>query len=115
MRKNKIYWASHHDLYPEQIDAINSVHGKLDIIHERVVFRDPLGLSTYIDNRQDGYVYAVAGGIHYLFAQQEGREFFIFETHPDKIAFRSIFKVSEGTITKVWGARENEEAFSVKT
>ena len=115
MRKNKIYWASHHDLYPEQILAIEEVHGKLDIIHERVLFREPRGLSTYIDNRSDGYVYAVAGGIHYLYAAKEGKEFFIFETHPDKIAFRAIFAVSGGEITRVWGMKENEEAFSVKT
>ena len=114
MRKNKVYWASHHDLYPEQVNAIKSVHGNIEIVHERVVFKEPTGLSTYIDNRADGYVYAVAGGIHYLWAFLDSKEFYIFETHPDKIGFRAIFKVGEKVITRVWEAKENEEAFSVK-
>lgn len=98
----KIYWAARHELLPEQEAAIRATHGEdCNIIWEPVRFTDPRGLSDYIDSRPDDVVYAVAGGIHYLFAGFEGKEFYLFESDRDSTGFKALFKVSAGTIIKI--------------
>jgi hypothetical protein len=103
-KKTKVYWASRHALIPEQIYAIKEIHGKdIEIIQENVVFQTNSGLRDYIRLHPDGYVYALASGIHVLTAAFSGQEFFIFEGRANAyLDFCAIYKINDLTITRVW-------------
>lgn len=108
--KNKVYWASRHALLDYQIDSIKEVHGEnIRIIQENVMFQHIDGLYEYIKSHEDGYVYAVAGGIHYIFAtmmlmnQSRDLEFYIFSGRPNTtLDFSAIYKVNSKGLQKVW-------------
>jgi len=103
----KIYWVSRHNLSPAQQAAIRALHGKVEVIKDPVEFRGPEGLAEYIRNHPDGFVYAVAGAAHYIYAALSGCSFGVFENHPQKRAdgsfgLAAVYHVEGGQIRKVW-------------
>lgn len=102
---NRIYWVSRHHLLPEQLKVIYDLHGKnVEIIQESVVFEDYTGLARYICEHSDGFVYAVAGISHYLYAALSGYEFGIFE-HRKKgeiLHLVAVYHVKKGKLYRVW-------------
>jgi hypothetical protein len=109
----KVYWASRHSLLLGQKDVIKKLHGEVEILEEKIIFDTARGLSDYIAARNDGIVYAVAGGVHYLYAALEGKDFYIFELDPvRRDSFRALYHVYPQLldgysmvprIMKVWG------------
>lgn len=110
----KVYWASRHELFEYQKEAMRKLHGRnVEIVCENVNFTGPTGLADYIDQRPDGYVYPTAGGIHYAVAVIRGKEFFIFEANPlDRSQFTSIYHIfshyGEMYYKKVWERKTKE-------
>lgn len=106
---DKIYWASRHDLSSAQNQAIIDLHGKVKIVKDPAKFDGDEGLADYIREHNDGFVYAVASGVHYLTAGLSGLPFGIFTNHPDKRAdgkfgLASVHWVNSPVkgITRVW-------------
>lgn len=109
--KKRIYWVARHDLTEEQIEAIKEVHGDVEIIHEDVRFTGARGLYDFIQEHQDGYVYSVASGIHYLFAFDKRAEFFIFEPYHNQFDgpnMKAIWHCKDVGLAKVW---EDEKSY----
>lgn len=107
----KIYWLSRHDLSPAQLRAIEELHGNdVEIIKDPVVFQGVNGLADYIRNHSDGFVYAVAGGPHYIAAALAGLRFGVFENHPQKrmdgtFGLAAVYHINTtcgGKIERVW-------------
>lgn len=113
----KIYWVSRHDLSPAQEIAIRQLHGEdVEVIKDSVVFSNIEGLTDYIRNHSDSFVYVVAGAAHYLHAALNGCRFGVFENHPQKrqggsFGLAAVYHVNEGKLTKVW---ENPDPMSDK-
>lgn len=82
----KIYWVSRHDLSPAQRRAISDLHGVVEVVKDPVEFKTDQGLAEYIRSHSDGFVYAVATGVHYLVAGFAGLPFGMFTNHPGKRA-----------------------------
>lgn len=104
----KIYWLSRHELSPAQQAAIRALHGEdAEVIRDAVSLVGVDGLSDYIRNHSDGFVYAVAGAVHYITAALEGLRFGVFENHPQKrvdgsFGLTAVYHVGGGKLTKVW-------------
>jgi hypothetical protein len=107
----KVYWVSRHDLSPAQQSALRSLHGEdVEVIKDPQTFMGAEGLAEYIRQHDDGFVYAVAGAVHYIVAALRGLQFGIFENHPQKrvdgtFGLAAVYWVNYpewGEITKVW-------------
>lgn len=104
----RVYWLSRHDLSPAQVQAVHDLHGEdVEIVKDPVVFSNLEGLTNYINNHSDGFVYAVAGAPHYVHAALSGVHFGVFENHPQKrqdgtFGLSAVYHVGDGKITKVW-------------
>jgi len=101
----KIYWVSRHDMSPAQIKAVKALHGEdAEIVKDPVVLAGADGLKKYLESHRDGFVYAVAGAVHYLTAALEGGNGFgIFENHPARRQDGS-FGLAAVYHLKVWSA-----------
>lgn len=102
-----VYWVSRHDLSPAQIVAIVALHGEVCVVKDPVVFTTVDGLADYIREREDCFVYAVAGAPHYLAAALAGLRFGVFENHPQRrqdgsFGLSSVYHVVDGELQKVW-------------
>jgi hypothetical protein len=103
----KIYWLSRHDLSPAQQRAIRDLHGEeAEIIKDPVSLTGADGLAEYIRSHSDGFVYAVAGAVHYITAALAGLRFGVFENHPQKrvdgsFGLAAVYHIG-GKITKVY-------------
>ena len=111
MKKRKIYWVSRHELSPAQKRAIYVLHGEdVEIVKDPVVFEKPEDLANYIHSHSDGFVYAVAGAPHYLYAALvEGCRFGVFENYPKKredgtFGLAAVYHINCGQkkFQKVW-------------
>lgn len=119
MQKNKVYWVARHELTEEQELAIKEIHGaSIEIVDSNIRFTSATGLYDFIHQHPDGYVYAIAGGIHYLYAFMKGLEFYIFE--PNYISYdknsgesivniRAIWKCQGGNLEEVWVNKSSYE------
>lgn len=101
-----VYWVSRHDLSPAQLVAIVALHGDVQIVKDPVVFTTVDGLADYIREREDGFVYAVAGAPHYLAAALVGLRFGVFENYPQRrqdgsFGLSAVYHV-DGKLQKVW-------------
>ncbi len=92
----KVYWLSRHELSPAQVAAVRDLHGEdAEVVKDPAVFRDAAGLTEYIVEHPDGFVYAVAGAPHYIFAALAGLRFGVF-------GLAAVYHVVGGTLQKVW-------------
>jgi hypothetical protein len=104
----KVYWLSRHDLSPAQQQAIRDLHGEdVEVVKDPVVLKNTEGLADYIRSHSDGFVYAVAGAPHYLYAALTGCRFGVFENHPGKrqdgtFGLAAVYHVGDGKLQKVW-------------
>lgn len=104
----KVYWLSRHEMSPAQLQAIRALHGKdVEIVKDAVVFTAVSGLADYIESHADGFVYAVAGAVHYLTAAFAGLGFGVFENHPQKRAdgtfgLAAVHHAAGGKLETVW-------------
>ena len=107
----KVYWLARHDLSPAQQVAIRALHGDdVEVIKDPVSLTGADGLAEYIRSKFDGFVYAVAGAVHYITAALEGLRFGVFENHPQKrvdgsFGLAAVYWVNypeTGKVTRVW-------------
>lgn len=103
----KIFWISRHDLSPGQIQAIHDLHGDVEIVKDSVVFETTEGLTDYIRQHSDGFVYSVAGAPHYIAAVLAGESFGVFENHPGRrqngaFGLAAVYHVVDRLLKKVW-------------
>jgi len=104
----KVYWVSRHPLSPAQQQAIKDLHGDdVEVVHNPVSFTDETGLSEFIKAHQDGFVYAVAGGQHYIEAALAGCRFGIFSISPQRRAdgvfgLEAVYYINHCRQFRVW-------------
>lgn len=104
----KVYWLSRHDLSPAQVRAVRDLHGEgAEVVKEPVVFSNTDGLADYIRSHSDGFIYAVAGTVHYITAALANLRFGVFENHPQKridgsFGLAAVYHIGDGKIVKVY-------------
>ena len=108
----RVYWIARHPLTAAQNRAIRDLHGEdVEIVHEAITFQDDMALARLLEERTDGFVYAVAGIQHFLNAVDVDHghsvQFGIFANHPGKRAngtfgLAAVYHWLEGALFRVW-------------
>ncbi len=99
------------------MQAMRDIHGDdVEVVKDPEKLLNTEGLADYIRNHSDGFVYAVAAAVHYLYAALSGCKFGLFENYTQKrldgsFGLAAIYHVGDGKLKKVW---ENPEPDSDK-
>lgn len=104
--ENSILWLSRHTLSPAQKQAIEDLHGDVEVVQEAPVFQSIEGLGERI-RAHDGFVYAVASAAHFVSAALAGCEFGMFVNHPGRRAdgtfgLHCVLHARPGRLERVW-------------